>query len=286
MDRETNIDLIRALDKQIEEGDGDIIKLKRNRNSLNISMRIPPETLGHIFAQNFFRESRLPFEGLQKGSYNFLLVCHHWFEVASRTPELWSFWGNTLQDWKKRHHRSGAIPLDLVLYGDKCDPGVPFDVSLQDAVRSRVTQDAIRQVHLSSNHWHGDTLNAVVSSLTPDGEGGRNDNIESIIWRHEGFPAVDVSNFFARSTLSGLCSLDLHGNFRVASWDRLASRATLLTTLSLDLTLSSPSPTPAAAQLTLPRTLTPACATTPYVGGEKTGKSWDERLRPKKGTAD
>ena len=248
MDRETNIDLIRALDKQIEEGDGDIIKLKRDRNSLlNISTRIPPETLGHIFAQNLVRESHSPFEGLQKGSYNFLLVCHHWFEVASRSPELWSFWGNTLQDWKKRHHRSGAIPLDLVLYGDKCDPGVPFDASLQSAVRSRVTQDAICQVHLSSNN--GDTLNAIISSLTPNDEGGQNDNIESIIWKYDGSTAVDASNFFARSSLSRLRSLDLYGNFGISSWGRLASRVTLLTTLSLDLSLSSPSPTLAAAQL-------------------------------------
>jgi hypothetical protein len=50
MGRETNIESIRALEKQIEEGRGDTIKLKRARNSLlNISIRAPPEILGRIF---------------------------------------------------------------------------------------------------------------------------------------------------------------------------------------------------------------------------------------------
>ena len=38
------------------------------------------------------------FAGMHKDSYNFLLVCHHWFEVARRLLELWSFWGNSLED--------------------------------------------------------------------------------------------------------------------------------------------------------------------------------------------
>ena len=252
MDHETNIHSIRALERQIEEGQGDIIQLKRARNSLlNISTRTPPEILGRIFAWSLVQEARRPafardFRGLQKGSYNFLLVCHHWFEVASRTPELWSFWGNTLQDWKQRHHRSRATPLNLVLYGDRSDPNVLFDESLQDAVRSRVIQGTIRQVHLMSDD--GDTLTAIISSLTPD-EGGQNKNIESIVLGSWGLTSVDISNFFARSHLSALRFLDLCGEFRISSWDHLASRTTLLTTLSLRISTSPPSPTLTAPQL-------------------------------------
>ena len=246
MGPEANINSIRALEKQIKEGKGDIIKLKRDRNSLlNISTRVPPEILGDIFSWNLVRKRR--FQGLRKGSYNFLLVCHHWFEVASNTPELWGFWGNTLQDWKKCHHRSGAAPLDLVLEEVESNPGVLFDESLRDAIRSRVVQNTIRQVHLSSNDH--DILTSIISSLTPDGEGGRNENIESILLETDGFTTLDVSNFFIRSLLPRLRSLDLYGRIRISSWNRLAPKNTLLTALSLNIDMSPSLPAITAAQL-------------------------------------
>ena len=50
MDREINLDSIRSLDKQIEEYEKAIIRLKRTRNSLlNVSTLLPPEILGNIF---------------------------------------------------------------------------------------------------------------------------------------------------------------------------------------------------------------------------------------------
>ena len=251
MGREINIDTIRALEKQIEEGEGDIIELKRARNSLlDISAHLPPEILGDIFAWCLVRGEGRPdsrrFAGLRKGSYNFLLVRHHWFEVASNTPELWSFWGNTLQDWKKCYDHPGAAPLDLVLDGDESDPSVFFDESLQEAIRSRVVQDTIRQVHLRSED--GDTLTSIISSLTPSDEGCPNDNIESIVCHNEGSTALNISEFFARSRLSRLRFLDLYGQLWISSWDHLAPRTTFLTSLLLDIS-ASPSPTLTTSQL-------------------------------------
>ena len=247
MGPEANIDLIRALEKQIEEGDGDIIKLKRDRNSLlRISTRVPPEILGYIFTRCLVREQ--PFQGLQKGSYNFVLVCHHWFEVASNTPELWSFWGNKFRDWKRRHHRlSSTTQLDLVLDEHGCDPAA-FDKSLQDAVRSHVMQNTIRQVHLMSDNVY--TLMPVISSLTPDDGGGQNGSVESIALHGDGGSlTLIISEFFARSRLSRLRSLNLIGNMWISSWDHLIPQTTLLTSLSLTIIASSPSPRPTAAQL-------------------------------------
>src|SRR5258708_3853962 len=102
MDREINLNRILALEDQIREHERAIIQLKRTRNSLlNVSTLLPPEILGAIFRWNVIPDG--VFGGLPKGSYNFLLVCHHWFEVASRAPELWSFWGNSIEDWAHRH---------------------------------------------------------------------------------------------------------------------------------------------------------------------------------------
>ena len=108
MGPEINIDSIRALERQIEEGTGDIVHLS---SLLNISTRIPPEILGPVFCWNAIPKE--VFGGLRKGSYNFLLVCHHWFEVARSTPELWNLWGNTLEQWSQRYQGSGSAPSTL-----------------------------------------------------------------------------------------------------------------------------------------------------------------------------
>ena len=253
MDHEANINSIRALDKQIAEGEGDIIRLKRARNSLlNISTRVPPEILGHIFVWSLAREdnlsldSRSLFEGIRRGSYNFLLVCHHWFEVASRTPEVWGFWGNTLQDWRKRHYRSRSVPLDLVWYGKHIDINESFDQVLQDAVQRRVFQGAIRRIHLRSHD--ANALTSIISSLTPNDKGPRNENVESIVLQNDGHYYVDVSNLFARSHLPQLRLLELSGNLQFSSW-ACVSQTTLLTGLSLDVSEFSPSVPLTASQL-------------------------------------
>jgi hypothetical protein len=117
MGREVNLDSILALDAEI-------IRLKRTRNSLLNIARIPPEILGHIFHFNITEDGDPNLAGIPKGSYNFLLVCHHWFQVALCTPELWSSWGNNLKDWKRRYLRSGTSALDLILGGSNYGDGL------------------------------------------------------------------------------------------------------------------------------------------------------------------
>ena len=144
MNGETNIESILALDEQIREQEKVIAKLKRARNSfLNIS-KLPPELLGNIFRWNIALKN--DFDGLEEGSHNFLLVCHHWYEVALSTPELWGYWGNTQKDWARRHHRSGTTPVDLVLNVYE-DDGV-FDVALFNVLQDHANRDTIRRIHL------------------------------------------------------------------------------------------------------------------------------------------
>ena len=96
------LDFVRlALDKRIEEATAELILLKRSRNSFLTATRVSPEILGYIFRLSVMPEAAEGyFAGLKEDSYNFLLVCHRWSEVSRRTPELWGFWGNSLEVWK------------------------------------------------------------------------------------------------------------------------------------------------------------------------------------------
>ena len=237
MGREIDLDSILALDKRIEEITAELIQLKRSRNSLSNVARVPPEILGHIFRFNITTEDGDPqFAGIQKGSYNFLPVCHHWFEVAHRLPELWSFWGNTLEDWKRQHPHSGTSPLDLVLDGTECRVG-PFDGTLQDALRDYAARDAIRKVHLRSDETQ--LLTTIISSLTPENN-IRDSSIESIA-----LSGVEASNLFFLHRFKKLQNLSLSGRFALSSWawDSLGSGITTLVNLSLSFNSLSSTPT-------------------------------------------
>ena len=221
------------------------IKLKRARNSLLNVSKLPPEVLGDIFRWNVTVIGDVG--QLEERSHNFLLVCHHWFEVASRTPELWSFWGNNLQDWTKRHLQYPTAPLDLVLDGRQFRGGTPGR-SLLNALEHRAAQDTIRQVHLIS----GDSklLGSIISPLVTNCAGIRSSSVESLILCDESGPggdtSVDVSDFFAHHRFPKLQRL-VTVNCRISSWDFITSRTSLLTILSLG--FSYPSPTPTTSQL-------------------------------------
>lgn len=244
MDREVNVDSIRVLEEQTKEHERSIIKLKRARNSLLNVSRLPPEVLGEIFCWNIVFEE--PFGGLEEESYNFLLVCRHWYEVALRTPELWSFWGNNLADWEARCLRSSVnIPLDLVLDGLSYMFGSLGD-SQRMALEDRAARDTIRRVHLQSD-MH-ELLTSIISPLLSLYGGLRTNSLESLILGCEppGMP-LDVS-FLARSCLPKLRHLELSGCM-IPSWDHLTSQTTLLTTL--DLYPDETSPVPTMSQLLL-----------------------------------
>ena len=237
MDCETNIDSIRVLDEQIREHERAAIKLRRARNSLLNISKLPPELLGKIFHWNVALKD--DFGGLDKRSHNFLLVCHHWFEVASHTPELWSFWGNTPRDWARRYPRSGTAPLDLVLDQKGCKRS-PLDTTLCSVLQDRATRDAIRRVHLAAKNF--DLLSSIIAQLTANCEELRSSGIESfILWNWSGTP-VDVSDFFALHRFPKLRCIRLE-NCTVSSWDHLTSRTSVLTTLELDFDHNSPTPT-------------------------------------------
>ena len=241
MDCEPNADSIRALEEQIREHERAIVRLKRARNSLLNVSKIPPEVLGNIFRWNVALKG--DFDELDKRSHNFLLVCHHWFEVASRTPEVWSFWGNTLKDWARWCRRTGTVPLDLVLdCNDRYDSD--FNTTLRNVLQDRATRDTIRRVHLISDS--SALLNSIIASLTPNHEELRSNSIESLVLQNGSEMPMDVSDFFANQRFPKLRRLELT-NCTISPWNHLTSRTSALTTLNLN--LSNPSLSPTTSQL-------------------------------------
>ena len=260
MGQEINFESISALEKEIDEGKGDIIKLKRTRNSmLNISVLVPPEILGYIFnllvvsSRSYSAHPhiatpmnpRIGFGDLENGWYNFLLVCHHWFEVAYGIPELWTFWGNSLDDWEKRSIRAGSAPVDLVLYDDryhhpKVYPPQILSVPLQNNLLGRTAQDTIREIHICIDSRNFELVAFIISLLTPNGEGARERSIESIILLTGVDEPMDFSNFFARSRLPKLQRLHLGGPINASVGIHLMSQTTCLTSLNLSISWEPP----------------------------------------------
>ena len=244
MDHETDTDPILALDKQIAEREAEIIQLKRSRNSLLRIARIPPEVLGCIFQMNLV--SKLPrndddrFATIHIDSYDFLLVCHHWYEVACRTPELWSCWGHNLVDWNRRCLRFENSPLDLVLDGAVHQAGT-FDETIRGALKSRALRDLVRRVHLKPAD--GIISASIISSLTPEDDIVRHSSIESIV-----LTRVDVATFFARHCFPKLWYLSLSDCSDFAL-DHLKPHTKALISLFLHDDMISPPSIPTTSQI-------------------------------------
>ena len=251
MDREIETDSIHVLEEQIRERERTAVKLKRARNLLLNVSKLPPEILGDIFRWNVtFKDYSV---GLDERSHNFLLVCHHWFEVASRTPEIWSFWGNTPRGWARWCHRSRTAPLDLALDGQYCDDS-HLDTTLHNVLQDRATRDTIRRVHLVAEN--PEFLSSIIAPLTSNSKEIRSNGIQSLLLQNNGYTPFDVSDFFAHYRFPKLQRLDLF-NCTTPSWDHLTSRTSVLTTLILDFDRPLPAfpppiypgPTPTTSQL-------------------------------------
>lgn len=240
MDQETDIESTRGEEGRTTGGAEDTIELESARSSLSdIFTRFPPEILGHIFVWAITRErddspfADTRFDGLERGSHNFLFVCGLWFEVAKRTPELWRSWGNTLRDWKKLCRFNRSVPVDLVLDQRACGSEEVLNISLRGELRDRVARDKIRRVHLKGIN-DLNLLGSIISSLTPKGEDFQEKCIESIILSTPSIPE-ELLDFFARSRLPRLRCLEITGVLQKPWWDHLTSQTTRLTTLSLTL---------------------------------------------------
>ena len=216
-----------------------VAKLKRARNSLLNVSRLPPEVLGDIFSRNVTTN---PARGGLEGSRNFLFVCHHWFEVASRTPEVWSCWGLTREDWKKWHLRCPTAPLDLILDGRESSEGA-LDENLQNSLRDRTARGKIRKIHVISKD--SELLSSLISSLTPNCEVTPPSGAQTVIVMDENTDSpVNVSEFLARNRFPRLKHLALDGCI-ISSWDPvvMVSQTSNLTNLGLFFGLPLPVPT-------------------------------------------
>ncbi|KAF9779808.1 hypothetical protein BJ322DRAFT_343667 [Thelephora terrestris] len=230
LSREVNAHAIQNLEAQIQHDGKQATRLKRLRNSLlNVSVYLPPETLGHIFWWNVV--SGVSSTGrISRNTFNFLLVCRYWFDVATSTPSLWAFWGTSLRECVAFHRYSGAVPLYLNLVDLNSDREIR-DASgvLQDCN----VQERIRHLHLNTSPK---TLAKILSLMSTPQPASSHSQIQSLVlmvegpWnaeRPEDLP--DVTNFLDSRSFPELRFLRLRGCD--VGWESLIRRTSELTHL-------------------------------------------------------
>jgi hypothetical protein len=92
---------------------------KTTHNSHLPVFRIPPEVLEAIFLRLLETiRAASPNGTAAPGSFNFLFVCRHWYEVAVDTQSLWSYWDSKAERWSTFLDRSKRAPLHLRFFSN------------------------------------------------------------------------------------------------------------------------------------------------------------------------
>ena len=240
--REVNAHAIQNLEAKIQHHEQEIIRLKRLRNSLlNPSVCLAPEILGHIFWWSVVSGVG-PSGRIAGNTFNFLLVCRYWYDVATSTPPIWAFWGTSVRECVAFHRYSGAVPL----YVNLVDASTNRDIKeasgvLQDwSVRRR-----IRHLHV---HTSPRALASIFSFTSAPHPSFVRSQIQSLKLTVEGpwitehpEESPDITNFLDIHSLPELQSLHLRGcNLR---WESLILQTSKLTHLLVHAHAKSRKPT-------------------------------------------
>jgi hypothetical protein len=239
MECECDLDSMQTTERGNEEHE---MKLDRARASpLGISTLLPPEILGNIFHWTMiFQRS---YGTSPQAPSNLLLVCRHWFEVGLQTPQLWTSWGDSMPDWKRRYTSPAVSGLHLKLNINYGYHPEYLSKPLLDALQDRAARDFIRRV--SFRDQEAKVLSVIIPAITTQGEGVQPISLESfeLYSERDCYTTVKLSDFFARYRFPKLQRLLLNGRYELLSWDLLASRTGALVSLELDVRGRRPVPT-------------------------------------------
>jgi hypothetical protein len=204
---EVNARAIRNLELEIQNHGKDTTHLKRLRNSLlNVSVYLPPEILGHIFWWKVVSGVN-PSGRISGGTFNFILVCRYWFDVATSTPSLWAFWGTSLRECLEFYRYSGAVPLYLNLADIDSDREVR---SASCVFQDQGVQERVRHLHI---HTSPKILAKILSLMSTPKPTSVQSQIQSLTFMVDERPGeiLDITNFLNAHSLPKLQSLRLRG---------------------------------------------------------------------------
>ena len=233
--------------------------LKRpGSSSLNVPAHLAPEILGHIFWCEVVSNVNCNIRWVYMNTFKFLLVCHHWFNVATSTPSLWAFWEIPLSECTKYSHISRDVPLyiktfhhysgNTPLYINIKPTNPNSDQEVMDA--SNILQDWGVQKRICDLHIHtsAEVLAKIITFMSMPQPSPIQSQIKSLkfiaerLWNnkfHKEFP--DITNFLKAHSLPGLQCL--HLDDCDPGWKYLICQTSRLTHLHIIINEGSIGPT-------------------------------------------